>query len=217
MTTRRDVLQLGALGAAGLAGIEFGKDGSSGDAPSRLAPQNTPVPYRGVFRRPPELVPYETTSTAVTRPAVRPLRPHPEARAGPASCPGLTTTVAGYNGIFPGPTIRASQGTRAEVRIRNALPASRAPAARGRSGPSTHLHGSASLPQYDGYANDITAPGCVKNYHYPNWQTARTLWYHDHNGTTSPPRTCTRAWPASTRSPTRSSGPSCRRASTTCR
>ena len=45
---------------------------------------------------------------------------------------------------------------------------------------STHLHGSASLPQYDGYASDITAPGQKKTYQYPNFQPARTLWYHDH-------------------------------------
>src|SRR3712207_3540513 len=45
---------------------------------------------------------------------------------------------------------------------------------------STHLHGSASLPQYDGYASDITRPGQFKDYHYPNIQEARTLWYHDH-------------------------------------
>ena len=45
---------------------------------------------------------------------------------------------------------------------------------------STHLHGSASLPQYDGYASDLTMPGQVKTYHYPNIQDARTLWYHDH-------------------------------------
>ena len=45
---------------------------------------------------------------------------------------------------------------------------------------STHLHGSASLPEYDGYASDVTQPGQWKNYHYPNIQDARTLWYHDH-------------------------------------
>jgi spore coat protein A, manganese oxidase len=43
-----------------------------------------------------------------------------------------------------------------------------------------HLHGSASLPQFDGYASDVTAPGWEKTYHYPNFQPARTLWYHDH-------------------------------------
>ena len=45
---------------------------------------------------------------------------------------------------------------------------------------SVHLHGNASLPQYDGYANDTTRPGEFKDYHYPNGQDARTLWYHDH-------------------------------------
>ena len=45
---------------------------------------------------------------------------------------------------------------------------------------STHLHGSASLPQFDGYASDITNPGEIKDYLYPNVQDARTLWYHDH-------------------------------------
>jgi FtsP/CotA-like multicopper oxidase with cupredoxin domain len=43
-----------------------------------------------------------------------------------------------------------------------------------------HLHGSASTPDYDGYASDISNPGEWKDYHYPNWQPARTLWYHDH-------------------------------------
>ena len=45
---------------------------------------------------------------------------------------------------------------------------------------STHLHGSASKPQYDGYASDITKVGQTKRYIYPNKQDARTLWYHDH-------------------------------------
>ena len=186
MTTRREVLQLGTLGALGMAGVNRGGDGHSPGTPGspgrpgRLAPQNTPVVYAGVFRRPPELKPYATgfDDGDPTRPFARYALTQ---RLGQARfLPGLSTTVAGYNGIFPGPTIRVSQGTRAEVRIRNGLPAT------GLVHPeafdsATHLHGSASLPQYDGYANDATAPGFVKNYHYPNVQTARTLWYHDHN------------------------------------
>ncbi|WP_367303772.1 multicopper oxidase family protein [Nocardioides panacis] len=42
------------------------------------------------------------------------------------------------------------------------------------------MHGSSSLPQYDGYASDVTYPGERKRYFYPNCQEARTLWYHDH-------------------------------------
>jgi len=43
-----------------------------------------------------------------------------------------------------------------------------------------HLHGSASKPQFDGYASDVTPTGFYKDYHYPNFQPARTLWYQDH-------------------------------------
>src|SRR4051794_27019324 len=145
MPTRRTVLQAGALGALGLAGVALGEASASSDTVGRLAPRNTPVPYAGVFARPPELAPYETgidDAGPFARFAVT-------AQLGTARIvPGLSTTVAGYNGIFPGPTIRAKQGTRTEVRIRNGL-----------QGPglfypqaidiSTHLHGSPSLPQYD--------------------------------------------------------------------
>lgn len=44
---------------------------------------------------------------------------------------------------------------------------------------SVHLHGMASLPQYDGYAEDLTPPGYYKDYYYPN-NRASILWYHDH-------------------------------------
>ena len=186
MTTRREMLKLGAVSALGVAGLN-GVDGAAAAAgpvtipaaASLLAPQNMPVPYAGVFRRPPELVPFDTgfDDGDPARPFARYALTQ---KLGQAQIvPGLSTTVAGYNGIFPGPTIRATQGTRTEVRIRNALPT------RGLLQPAsfdtvTHLHGSASLPQYDGYANDITVPGNFKNYHYPNFQPARTLWYHDH-------------------------------------
>ena len=36
---------------------------------------------------------------------------------------------------------------------------------------SVHLHGSASKPQYDGYAERITRPGIRIIYDYPNHQT----------------------------------------------
>lgn len=93
--------------------------------------------------------------------------------------PRLTTPILGYNGIFPGPTIRIEQGTHAVVHMRNQLPA-RHPTFGHALPTSTHLHGSASLPQFDGYANDLTLPGFYKDYQYPNYQPARSLWYHDH-------------------------------------
>lgn len=179
MATRRELLQLSALGAVGLAGLSSGvASASSSGTASTLAPQNTPVPYAGVFHRPPELSPYATGVDAQGPFALYALT----ARLGQAQIlpGGLSTTVAGYNGIFPGPTIRAVQGTRAEVRIRNGFSATGGLFLPEAIDLSTHLHGSEALPQYDGYANDITRPGFVKTYHYPNIQHATTLWYHDH-------------------------------------
>lgn len=160
----------------GLAGAKVGT-GTSAGAASLLAPQNTPVPYQGVFARPPELKPY-----AKGVDGQGPFEKYAlTARLAQIQIlPGLSTTVAGYNGIFPGPTIRATQGIRSELRIRNGFPASPGLLYPQRIDLSTHLHGMASLPQYDGYANDITVPGFVKNYHYPNDDVASTLWYHDH-------------------------------------
>ena len=180
MTTRREVLQLGALGAAGLAGTQVARAESSGGTASPLAPANRPVPYRGVFRRPPELEPYATTFDGGD-----PNRPVEHfaltERLGQMQIlPGLSTTVAGYNGLFPGPTIRARRGTRIELRMRNGFPEAPGLLLPQRTDTSTHLHGSPSLPQYDGYANDITYPGYVKTYKYPNGEKASTLWYHDH-------------------------------------
>ena len=180
MTTRREALQLGALGAAGLAGVQGGTDSGSGGAASPLAPENRPVPYRGVFRRPPELLPYATTfddgdpARPVDHYAVT------ERLGRMEVLPGLSTAVAGYNGIFPGPTIRARRGTRIELRMRNGFPEAPGLLLPQRTDTSTHLHGSPSLPQYDGYANDLTVPGYVKTYKYPNTEKASTLWYHDH-------------------------------------
>ncbi|HEX2728150.1 MAG TPA: multicopper oxidase domain-containing protein, partial [Rubrobacteraceae bacterium] len=88
------------------------------------------------------------------------------------------TTVYGYDGLTPGPTIHARQGRKVVVRHINQLP--EVSFANYRTWTSVHLHGSASLPQYDGYASDITNPGEFKDYRYPNIQPARTLWYHDH-------------------------------------
>jgi len=42
------------------------------------------------------------------------------------------------------------------------------------------LHGSYSRAPFDGWAEDITNPGEYKDYYYPNRQSARMLWYHDH-------------------------------------
>ncbi|HEY9635699.1 MAG TPA: multicopper oxidase domain-containing protein [Coleofasciculaceae cyanobacterium] len=89
--------------------------------------------------------------------------------------PGLKTEIWGYNGITPGPTIRQRGGRQQDggrqsvVRFINKLDTRTV----------IHLHGMASLPQYDGYAEDLIPPDYYKDYVYPN-NRAATLWYHDH-------------------------------------
>ncbi|CAH0221715.1 Spore coat protein A [Arthrobacter sp. Bi83] len=191
-TTRRDVLKLsimggavaltGTNGGAALAGVpaKGGTDAATTpiSTPSRLAAKNMPIPFAQAFRRPPELIPYEQGWDPDGQPFEKYCLTQKTGTAQIAR--GLNTTLAGYNGVFPGPSIRVEQGTRTELRISNRL-STKGLLYPDPSNTVTHLHGSASLPQYDGYANDRTAPGKVKNYHYPNWQAARTLWYHDHN------------------------------------
>jgi bilirubin oxidase len=80
------------------------------------------------------------------------------------------TKYVGYDGIFPGPTFHMVQGREAIVRFINHAELAN----------SVHLHGSFSRAPFDGWADDITAPGQYKDYYYPNAQNARTLWYHDH-------------------------------------
>ncbi|MEV6492422.1 multicopper oxidase domain-containing protein [Actinoplanes sp. NPDC051633] len=173
--SRRSLLKgAAALGGAGLVVATAG--GEVLAKSSRLATKNTPTPFTTMFRRPPVLVPSETGEDE-KGPFARYCLTQKFGQAG--IVPGLLTTVAGYNGIFPGPTIKVAQGTRAEVRIANRLTVQKLNGLPFKT--VTHLHGSASLPQYDGYANDQTAPGSCKTYKYPNWQQARTLWYHDHN------------------------------------
>ncbi len=169
--TRREVLKLGMVGSAALA-LPIQRVVSAASGPSRLAESRLPRPFTVPFATPPVLAPVRTDATtdyySIT-----------QRQATAQILPGVDTPVWGYNGIAPGPTIDVQQGRRVVVRNANALPPTH-PVLGYVPTTSTHLHGSASLPQYDGYANDLTFPGQWKDYIYPNAQRARTLWYHDH-------------------------------------
>jgi FtsP/CotA-like multicopper oxidase with cupredoxin domain len=84
--------------------------------------------------------------------------------------PGRLTTIWGYNGLFPGPTIVAQSGRRTVVRQVNNLEESM----------SVHLHGGHTPSTSDGLPTDLIGPGAMKTYEYPNNAPAATLWYHDH-------------------------------------
>lgn len=82
---------------------------------------------------------------------------------------GKHTAVWGYEGMFPGPTIKARQGRRTAIRQTNKLDVSTV----------VHLHGAATPSDSDGFPTDLVLPGHQKAYFYPN-DRAATLWYHDH-------------------------------------
>ncbi len=118
--------------------------------------------------------------------------------------------VWGYDGTVPGPTIEAERGRPVTVEWRNELDASLpiidtvAPAAVGADGVPVqclpglsggapneeagalagytvvHLHGGLTPASYDGWAENLFAPGQRAVFHYPMDQRAALLWYHDH-------------------------------------
>lgn len=176
--SRRKVLLLGGLGVVGMGAAAVPWDTVDAKSASRLKDSEMPRPFRAAFVQAPSLRP---SSTGIDPVDGAPVNYYSvvEQQAMAQILPRLQTPILGYNGIFPGPTISVERGTKAVLRVRNKLPATDP-----RDGhvlaTSTHLHGSASLPQYDGYASDVTNPGFQKDYRYPNFQPARTLWYHDH-------------------------------------
>jgi spore coat protein A len=107
------------------------------------------------------------------------------------------TTVWGYDGRLPGPTIQALRNIPVVVRWVNEL---RDPTGALRTthylpvdtclhGPDkfgsvphavVHLHGGKVPPESDGHPEATIIPGQRVNYLYPNAQRAQTLWYHDH-------------------------------------
>jgi spore coat protein A len=90
--------------------------------------------------------------------------------------PGFQTPIYGYEGVYPGPTIRARKGREIVVKQRNTLAFES----------NVHLHGGYVPASDDGHPMDVIPAGGSFDYHYPNDQDAATLWYHDHaHGRTS--------------------------------
>jgi spore coat protein A len=168
--SRRDLMKVSLFGAAALAlpweSRLFAKSAS------RIASSKLPKPYTVPFAVPPVLGASRTDATTDY------FRIEQKSFVGEI-LPGVKTEMWGYNGLVPGPTIKARRGRRTVVRQINGLPGTH-PALGYTPWTSTHLHGMPSEPQYDGYAGDNTQPGQYKDYVYPNSCEARTLWYHDH-------------------------------------
>ena len=96
------------------------------------------------------------------------------------------TWLLTYGGISPGASIISPVGHETLVRFNNKISdryfnKSHSPCINGRSGipTSVHLHGSASLATFDGWAEDETCRNETKDYVYPS-NRPNTGWYHDH-------------------------------------
>lgn len=86
--------------------------------------------------------------------------------------PGLETPILGYNGTFPGPTIKARVGRKVVVRQRNELGTGQDAV--------VHLHGGVTEAASDGHPMDLIPEGAERVYTYDNEQPGALLWYHDH-------------------------------------
>src|SRR2546427_5280294 len=118
--------------------------------------------------------------------------------------------IWGYEGMVPGPTIEAERGHPVAVEWRNELegpfplvvtsapthadargvPVQCVPGLSGGTADRNaaaltghavvHLHGGLTPAVYDGWAENLLAPGQSAVFHYPMDQRAALLWYHDH-------------------------------------
>ena len=159
----------GALLAAGVGGAGWWSASGSGaltgvDEVDGLLPSPAVVPFEALFRTPPVLAPTRVEADAdyyemTMQPAVVEI------------LPGHNTTIWGFNGQFPGPTIKARRGRRVVIRQTNQLPEAK---------PAIHLHGGHVEARFDGYPTDVIPLGETREYLYPNQQLAASLSYHDH-------------------------------------
>jgi FtsP/CotA-like multicopper oxidase with cupredoxin domain len=169
--SRRDLLKVGLFSSAALMLPAERVARTKLAIANRLPQSKLPAPFSMPWKTPPAAPKVSVGDTdyfTITQQQVK-----------AQILPDRQTTIWGYNGMTPGPTIYVDQHRKAVVRQICALP-ERHPELGYNVWTSTHLHGSCSLPEYDGYASDTTTPGAFKDYQYPNIQDARTLWYHDH-------------------------------------
>src|SRR3954452_13234848 len=163
--SRRDMLKLGVLGTAALyLPAERFASALTTDRLAKLPPPST-RPYA-----PPPLIDLRAAANhGVPRTALQlTMKPVKAQILGPAPAWPATELWAyvGPNGEV-NPTLRVDKGAPLALTQVNRLPP-RHPQLGYESLTSVHLHGSPSLPQYDGYANDTIAPNYKKTYQYSN-------------------------------------------------
>ncbi len=104
------------------------------------------------------------------------------------------TTIWGYEGTYPGPTIEAGRDLPVTINWLNDLrDAQGVPRTDHRLAVDLCPHGAQNLPKtvvhlhgghvpaaFDGYPESTWLPGESETYVYPNNQLPSTIWYHDH-------------------------------------
>jgi FtsP/CotA-like multicopper oxidase with cupredoxin domain len=87
-----------------------------------------------------------------------------------AISPGESSPAWLFNGLMPGPTLRARRGEEARIQLRNALP----------EPTIVHWHGLLVPEAADGHPRYAIPPGASYDYAFPIVQRAGTFWYHPH-------------------------------------
>jgi spore coat protein A, manganese oxidase len=198
MSTRRQFLQTGTLAGAGLALPWQGSLGRAwAQSPVPLLNPGTLTKFLDPLPKPAKL----TGTYHVINMTEFTQKLHSQLPA---------TTVWGYKGSYPGPTIEAVRGVPTQVRWQNRLTSPTLLAAlpidqtlhwadplqqhlnsdpyTGPVPTVTHLHGGETEPQSDGHPEAWFTPGFAQIgpgwrqslYTYHNQQPGTTLWYHDH-------------------------------------
>ncbi|MBX6766934.1 MAG: multicopper oxidase family protein [Actinomadura rubrobrunea] len=158
MLSRRGILKAGAVSAAGATIPDLVAERHADAAVAR------PKPFSRPLYVPKTAVPvHRSKTTDFYEMTIR--------EAAVQILPGRKTRILGYDGMFPGPTVRARAGRRVVIRQRNRL----------RRDAVVHLHGGLVPPEHDGHPADPIAPGRYRDYVYANRQPPATLWYHDHS------------------------------------
>jgi len=164
--TRRGALSRGFGGIALVCSFKSDKVRTSGKKTSAFVRSASSTPF-DPFQRDVPIPPVATPTSATNKLEQYVITMKP----GKADIlPGLETPVLGYNGLFPGPTIKATRGREVQIRQLN------------QSGRelNVHLHGGVTEPQFDGHPHDFIPNGAERLYKYPNVARSATLWYHDH-------------------------------------
>jgi spore coat protein A len=179
--SRRDVFRLGVVGAVGgaaLVGCSNTDPGQTGQILKSGA--DLPKPFTLPLKLPTVLGPTSADRYQLT------------ARAAQVEIlPGLRTTIFGYDGTFPGPTIETRRDRPVAIEHVNELDVPMV----------VHLHGGRTPAADDGFPTDLILPSSGatadhagmsmpddqaevvtgrRTYRYPMQQPAATLWYHDH-------------------------------------